>query len=241
MFDLQRRLEDYISTLLVFSFNNYRYDLNLIKPYLIPVLITEKILEPRVVKKTIQIISLKFGNVHFLDILNFIGSATTFFLKVCETSETMKISTAPPTGTENYSYLEKIWCSENMSTFKYYLEWYNNKDVVPTLEALQKRMKFYHEREIDMLKLGYNLPILASIYLHSATTAKFSHSLTTIKVLWRKSELIWWEVLPLFYTREAVVGETKIRFTDTLCRTIIGIDSSQLYPFSMCQEMPTDL
>ena len=61
-----------------------------------------------------------------------------------------------------------------MSTFKDYLEWDNNKDVVPTLEALQKLMKIYHEREIDMLKLGYALPKLANIYLHSSTTAKFS-------------------------------------------------------------------
>ena len=38
-------------------------------------------------------------------------------------------------------------------------------------------------------------------------------------------------------TRETVVGETKIRFTDNLCRTITGIDAIQ----SMCQEMPTGL
>ena len=63
----------------------------------------------------------------------------------------MKIST--PTGTE-------IWSSENMSTIKDYLEWNNNKDVVPTLEALQKMMKFHHEREIEKLKLGYTLPKL---------------------------------------------------------------------------------
>ena len=70
----------------------------------------------------------------------------------------MKSSTAPPTRTENYGYLKKIWSSENMSTFKDYLEWYNNKDVVPTLEALQN-MKFYHERQIDMLKLGYTAKV----------------------------------------------------------------------------------
>ena len=44
----------------------------------------------------------------------------------------------------------------------------------------------------------------------------------------------------ILFTREAVVGETKIRFTDNLFRTII-VDASQLYLFSMCQEMPTGL
>ena len=45
----------------------------------------------------------------------------------------------------------------------------------------------------------------------------------------------------IVFTREAVKGGTKIRFTDNLCRTIIGRDASQLYQFSMCQEMPTGL
>ena len=45
----------------------------------------------------------------------------------------------------------------------------------------------------------------------------------------------------IVFTREAVVGETESRFTDNLCRTIIGIDGSQLYLFSMCQETPTGL
>ena len=92
LLDLQRKLEDYISTIPVFGFNSSRYDLNLIKSYLIPILVNEKNLEPRVVKKTNQFISLKFGNVHLLDILNFVGGATTLdsFLKAYEISETKR-------------------------------------------------------------------------------------------------------------------------------------------------------
>ena len=37
------------------------------------------------------------------------------------------------------------------------------------------------------------------------------------------------------------MSKTKIRFTDNLCETIIGIDAGQLYPLSMCQELPTEL
>ena len=40
-----------------------------------------------------------------------------------------------------------------MITFKDFLQWYNNKDVVPTLHAVQKMVQFYHQKEIDMLKL----------------------------------------------------------------------------------------
>ena len=45
----------------------------------------------------------------------------------------------------------------------------------------------------------------------------------------------------IVFTRKEIAGETKIRYTENLCKTIVGIDASQLYPFSMCQEMPTGL
>ena len=45
----------------------------------------------------------------------------------------------------------------------------------------------------------------------------------------------------LVYTRKVVVGGTFIRDSTNLCKSTIGIDASQLYPFSMCQAMPTGL
>ena len=40
-----------------------------------------------------------------------------------------------------------------MNSFKDFWRWYNNKDVVPTLEAMQKLIVFYHDKDIDMLNL----------------------------------------------------------------------------------------
>ena len=51
--------------------------------------------------------------------------------------------------------------------------WKNNKDVVPTQEAMQKMIEFYHQKEIDMLNLGCTLPNLANICLHKSTDSKF--------------------------------------------------------------------
>ena len=62
--------------------------------------------------------------------------------------------------------------SEGMKSFKDFLMWYYNKDVVPTLEAMQKMIEFYHQKEIDMLKLGCTLPNLANICLHKSTDSK---------------------------------------------------------------------
>ena len=49
----------------------------------------------------------------------------------------LKLEEPPATGQENYQYLASVWQQENISTFKDFLRWYNNKDVVPTLEAMQ--------------------------------------------------------------------------------------------------------
>ena len=85
----------------------------------------------------------------------------------------MKLSKPAPTGTENYHYLQQIWNQEQTSSFSDFLRWYNNKDVVPTLEAMQKMIAFYHVKDIEMLKLGCTLPNLANICLHKSTDAKF--------------------------------------------------------------------
>ena len=45
----------------------------------------------------------------------------------------------------------------------------------------------------------------------------------------------------IVFTRKAVVDETFIRKSTNLCKSIVGIDVSQLYPHSMCQPMPTGL
>ena len=88
--ELQQHFERYISTLPVFGFNSGKYDLNLIKSYLLPYLIHERDIQPMVIKKANHFVSFKFGDVQFLDILNFLGGATSLdsFLKTYKTNET---------------------------------------------------------------------------------------------------------------------------------------------------------
>ena len=62
----------------------------------------------------------------------------------------LKLSKPPPTVIENYQYLQEIWKQEKKSSFKDFLRWYNNKDIVPTLETMQKMIVFYHDKDIDM-------------------------------------------------------------------------------------------
>ena len=204
-------------------------------------------MEPIVIKTAIQFVSFEFGNVQLLEIMNFLGGATSLdsFLKAYKTSETkgfflyewfdcpqkmnnselppydaffsklrkvnplekdysdyqkllssglkteealskMKFSKPPPSGEENYQYLLNIWNHENMCIFKNFLRWYNNKDVVPTLEAMQKMLAFYHKKGIDLLRLGCTLPNLANICLHKSTNAKLYPFTETDKDLLQK-------------------------------------------------------
>ena len=43
----------------------------------------------------------------------------------------------------------------------------------------------------------------------------------------------------IVFTRKAVVDETLKHTSSNLCKSIVGIDASQLYPYLMCQPMPT--
>ena len=90
IFDLQEHFERYSSTLPVFGFNSAKYDINLIKSYLLPILVNERQIEPTVIKKANQFVSFKFGDVQLFDIMNFLGGATSLdsFLKAYETGET---------------------------------------------------------------------------------------------------------------------------------------------------------
>ena len=153
----------------------------------------------------------------------------------------LKLSKPPPTGIDNYQYLQQIWKQEKMASFKDFLRWYNNTDVVPTLESLQKMNAFYHDKDIDTLKLGCTLPNLANICLHKSTDAKFYPFTEGDKDL---SEKIREDVVggpSIVFTRQTVVEESFIRKSSNLCKSIVGIDASQLYPYLMCQPMPTAL
>ena len=267
-----------------------------------PILVNERQIEPTVIKKANQFVSFKFGDVQLLDIMNFLGGATSLdsFLKAYKTEETkgffpyewfhnpeklnnkelppydsffsklrninplekdyndfenlttsglsseqavckLRLTKIPPTGDEKYAYLRSIWVSEGMKSFKDFLMWYNKKDVVPTLEAMQKMIEFYHQKEIEMLKLGCTLPNLANICLHKSTDSKFYPFTESDKDLLEKIREDMVGGPSIVFTRKAAVDETLIRKSTNLCKSIIGIDASQLYPYSMCQPMPTGL
>ena len=83
---LQEHLERHCNVLPIFDFNSAKCYLNLIKSYLLPVLVNERNIAPTVIKKN----SFKPGDIQLLDITNFLGGTTSLdsFLKAYKTSET---------------------------------------------------------------------------------------------------------------------------------------------------------
>ena len=60
-----------------------------------------------------------------------------------------------------------VWRNEGMITFKDYLVWYNNLDVEPFVEAIEKMFEFYQPRSLDLFKDGISVPGLVMKKLFS--------------------------------------------------------------------------
>ena len=112
--------------------------------------------------------------------------------------------------------------------------WYNDKDVGPTIAAMQKLIEFYHQKEIHMFKLGCTLTDLANTCLHKSTDSKFYPFTESDKVLLEKIREDMFGGPSIVVWRKAVVDETFILKSTNLCKSIVGRDASQLYPYSMC-------
>ena len=128
-----------------------------------------------------------------------------------------------------------------MTSIKDFLRRYNKKDVVLTLEAMQKMIASYHDKDIGMLKLGCILPNVANICLHKSIYAKFYPFTEGDKNIMEKNREDVVGGPPVVFTRKAVVDETFNRKSRNIRKSIVGIDASQLFPYSMCQPKPTGL
>ena len=171
------------------------------------------------------------------DFQNLVNSGSTSEQAVVK----LRMDRIPPTGAVKCSYLQSLWENNNMQYFSDFLKWYSNKDVVPTLEAVQKLIEFYHKKGIDMLKLGCTLPDLANSCLHKSTVSKIYPFTESDKDMLEKIREDVVGGPSIVFTRKAAMDETFIRKSSNLCKSIVGIDANQLYPYSMCQPMPTGL
>ena len=105
---------------------------------------------------------------------------------------------------------------------------------------MQKTIALYHEKDIDLLKLVFNLPNLANICLHKCTDTKYYPFTEGDKDLLEKvlEDIVGGP--SIVFTRKAVVHENFFPKFYKILKSIVSIDASELYPYSKCQPMPTD-
>ncbi len=59
---------------------------------------------------------------------------------------------------EEYTICINAWKDNNIKTFKDFLEQYNNLDVLPFIEAVEKMKTFYKAKKLDLFKDSVSLP-----------------------------------------------------------------------------------
>ena len=106
---------------------------------------------------------------------------------------------------------------------------------------MQKKVEFYHNKGIIVLKLGFTSPNLASICLQSSTIAKIYQFTESDEELFSKVREDIFGGPSIVFTYKADVDETHIRKSTNVWTSFVGIDAGQFYPYSMCQPMPTGL
>ena len=131
-----------------------------------------------------------------------------------------------------------------MQTFEDWLEYYNNLDVTPFLETLEKMKAFYTNIDVDIFKDAVSLPGVSMQYVLRRTLRgrnapelyaprKEAYEMLKAAVVGGPS---------LVFTRKHVAGKTTIRSHKhkeaNLVKRILGFDANSLYPSTMAKEMP---
>lgn len=139
---------------------------------------------------------------------------------------------------KQYNYCVRVWEENNMKTMKDFLQWYNNCDVIPMVEALDKMFVFYRDKGLDMFKDAISLPGLAYKMLLTSTDKKFSLFDEDNKELF---DLLQKNIVggpSIIFHRYHEIDKTRIR-GDKICKKVLGYDANALYLWAIGEVMPT--
>ena len=89
---------------------------------------------------------------------------------------------------------------------------------------------FYHDKDIDMLKLGCTLPHLVNICLHKSTDAKFIQSQNETKTFWRKLEKILLVVQLSFLHGKQLLMKLLFENQQTYANLLLGLTLANYTP-----------
>ena len=259
------QLLGWLRQLPVIGFNSGKYDLNMIKRSFVPLLISNN---AAVIKRQNTYMCLSTDRLKFLDILNYLAPGFNYdkYLKAygCELQKghfpyeymdgvgKLDDRALPPQSAffsqlknegisdADYARCQTVWRDNGMTTMRDYLVWYNNRDVTPFLEAIDKQAAFYHDQHIDIFKDGISVPGLTLLYLFNGLPpdtyfVTFNQTNSDLHQL-VKDNIVGGPAIIFHRYHEKDV--TKIRGGEA-CRTVVGYDANALYLWAIMQDMPT--
>ena len=247
-----------------------RYDINAVKAPLMKHF-TENEGVDFVVKRNNTFMCVKTSRFKFLDMCNYIAPGFSYakYLKAfgCEEGkgyfpyewmnlERLNETSLPPhdafysnlkqanISDEEYAYCQQVWREHKMETCKDFLVWYNNLDVKPFLQAIEKQTEFYRERRLDMFKDGISIPGLTMQYLFQDLDQYFT-------LVDESNEDLFWLIKngivggpSIIFHRHHEKDVTRLREARygpqaRVCKKILGYDANALYLWALSQQMPT--
>ena len=121
---------------------------------------------------------------------------------------------------QNYEMLQQVWKRQGMETFQDFLEYYNNLDVKPFVEAVEKMQVFYKDIGIDFLKECLSIPGVARKFLFQdrPTFSLFGPEDVDLHKTIKKNIVGGPSII---FTRYHEAGKTRIR-KNKLCQNIVG-------------------
>ena len=130
---------------------------------------------------------------------------------------------------DDYARCQTVWRDNRMKSLRDFLVWYNNRDVVPFLEAIDKQFAFYKQQHIDMFKDGVSVPELTLLYLFNEIPSNtfftvFNQTDSDLHLL-VKDNIVGGPTIICHRYHEKDV--TKIRGEET-CRSIVGYDANAM-------------
>ena len=145
-------------------------------------------------------------------------------------------------GMQRYQELQNIWRDHGMTSFRNFLEYYNNLDVGPFVQAVEKMQQFYFDHHIDLFKVAVSVPGIARRWLfQTAHEAK-----TSFGLIQPQDDDLYYIIKQnivggpsIIFTRDAEVGRTFVRNDPTRpCANIVGYDANALYLDCIDKAMP---
>jgi hypothetical protein len=154
-----------------------------------------------------------------------------------------KLGDPPMNGIENYKYLLEVWQAAGMQSLRDFLQYYNEKDVIPLVQAIIKYKKLYEDQNIDIFKSAISLPGMARQLLFKSAR----ESTNTNFILFGEKNLDLIKTVQanivggpsIIFTRKHEVDKTFIRGDkNKLCKSIVGFDYNNLYGYTYKFLMP---